>query len=68
MEIVPAINAASFEDAKAQLEKILTFLPEGNLIHLDIVDGKFAPNITWGTPDELKRLLVTCHMSHLSFT
>ena len=57
MEILPAINAVSFEDAKQQLEKILTFLPEGTLIHLDIVDGKFAPNTTWGSPEELKSLI-----------
>ncbi len=67
MEIVPAINATSFEDAKTQLKTILAFLPEGNLIHLDIVDGKFAPNITWGTPDGLQKLLVTCHLSHVTF-
>lgn len=54
--IIPAINASSFEDARTQFEKILTFLPDGELIHLDIVDGKFAPNVTWGSPEELKTL------------
>lgn len=57
MQIIPAINAATFEEVKIQLEKILTFLPKGNLIHLDIVDGIFAPNTTWGSPEELKKLI-----------
>ena len=56
MHIIPAINTATFEDAKQKLETILTFLPVGELIHLDIVDGKFAPNTTWGSPEELAKL------------
>ncbi len=59
MSIIPAINAATFEDADKQLRKILTFLPDGELIHLDIVDGKFAPNITWGTPQEMGAIIPT---------
>lgn len=59
MHIIPAINTTSFEDAKQKLETIFTFLPEGELVHLDIVDGVFAPNVTWGSPEELIRLTTT---------
>ncbi len=55
MIVIPAINAATREEAEAQFKKIAPLGAE--LIHLDIADGKFAPNTTWGTPDEV-RLLV----------
>lgn len=53
MQVVPAINAASFDEAKKQIETASEF---AELIHIDIVDGKFAPNVTWGSPSELEKL------------
>jgi len=55
MDIIPAINAVNFEEAKKQFEKIAaTGAP---MFHLDIVDGTFAPNVTWGSPEELQQLI-----------
>ncbi|MEK7612083.1 MAG: hypothetical protein AAB407_01955 [Patescibacteria group bacterium] len=54
MQVIPAINAASYEEAKEHLQKIAR--TGAQMIHIDIVDGKFAPNVTWGSPEELNRL------------
>ncbi len=58
MQIIPAINADTFEEAEMQLEKIaLIFKREKEpWIHLDVVDGKFAGTITWGFPEGFKTL------------
>lgn len=53
MIVVPAINSVSFEDAKEKISKAAEF---ARFIHLDVVDGRFAPNVTWGNPEELLRL------------
>ena len=53
MTIIPAINANSLDEAKKLIEKAVEF---SDLIHLDIVDGVFAPNITWGSPAELESI------------
>lgn len=53
MKIIPAINATSFNGAEKQIEQAAKF---AELIHIDIVDGKFAPNKTWGSPDDLSKV------------
>lgn len=53
MQVIPAINCASYREAKRQIEVAGSFT---DLIHIDVVDGKFAPNITWGSPEDLERL------------
>jgi ribulose-phosphate 3-epimerase len=54
--IIPAINAKTLEEAKVQMEKFIGLSTEAKIgagwIHLDIVDGKFAPNLTWNSPRE----------------
>lgn len=62
MQVIPAINATSFNGAKKQIEQAVKF---AELIHIDIVDGKFAPNTTWGSPDELSK--VGGQISNVSF-
>lgn len=53
MKVIPAINATSFEE----VEKLITQAAEfSNEIHIDVVDGKFAPNKTWGSPDDLSKV------------
>ena len=50
-EIVPAIIAEDFNDFKDKVDKV-----RGNAswIHIDVVDGKFAKNTSWGNPEELR--------------
>jgi len=67
MQVIPAINATDFETVKKQIETAADFfpsaggLPAGVLekegqIHLDVVDGKFSSNITWGKADDLRKI------------
>lgn len=53
MQVIPAINCASYQEAKKRIEVAGGF---ADLIHIDVVDGKFAPNVTWGSPEDLERL------------
>src|SRR3990167_5306876 len=55
--IIPAINALDFEEAEEQFSKALGVLPKGGWVHIDVVDGKFSPAVTWGNPGELKQLI-----------
>ena len=57
MQIIPAINTTSFNEAKKQIEQAAKFAsPTGGWVHIDVVDGKFAPNITWGSSDGLSKI------------
>lgn len=53
MQVIPAINATSFNEAKKQIEQAVKF---AKIVHVDVADGKFAPNKTWGSPEEIKTL------------
>lgn len=54
MTVIPAINAKNKEEAENQLGIISEF---SKLVHLDIADGKFTKNKTWGSPQEARELL-----------
>lgn len=49
-EIVPAIIAKDFEDYKSKVDLLRG---ETSWFHLDVVDGKFAPNVTWGDAEKI---------------
>jgi len=51
MLVIPAINETEFSEV---LEKINIVSKFSRWVHLDVVDGKFAPNITLNNPDDLK--------------
>lgn len=56
MLVIPAINEVKFEEV---LKKIDTAGKFSQWVHIDVVDGKFASNITWNNPKDiagLKRL------------
>src|SRR3989338_3755648 len=53
MVVIPVINSDSFEDAKIKIEKAAKFT---DWVHIDVVDGRFAPNLTWGDPVELREI------------
>ena len=56
MQLIPAINTISFGEAERQIKQAAEF---SNWIHIDVVDGVFAPNVTWGAPEELKLLVAS---------
>lgn len=51
MKIAPSVLAADFLNLKGEMEKVKT----ADFIHLDIMDGHFVPNISYG-PDVVKFL------------
>lgn len=66
IELAPSILSANFarlgEDAKAALEG------GGTVLHVDVMDGHFVPNITIGPPlvaslrKELPKAILDCHL------
>ena len=53
MEIYPAIIAKDFEDLKG---KIGLIEPYFSMVQLDVMDGKFVENITYGDPQGVKSI------------
>ena len=57
MLVIPAINCSDYETALSRIkicDKILR--PDYRWVHIDVVDGKFAPVVTWGNPEDLKKI------------
>lgn len=53
MQVLPAINCPDLACAKERIRKAEAF---ADWIHVDVVDGKFAPPVTWGNPEEFAAL------------
>ena len=52
-EIIPAILTDSFEDAQ---QKVRSVAPVVRWVQLDVSDGIFTPNATWGEPEQVREL------------
>lgn len=66
MKIIPAINCIDYKTALSQIKLAHSFLrADYQWIHIDIVDGEFAPNTTWGSPEELRGL--TAQFRNINF-
>lgn len=53
MLVIPAINSIKEREAIEQITLASKF---SRWIHLDIVDGKYSPATTWGTPADLEKI------------
>lgn len=49
MQVIPSINTLNFEEAKKLISKTAEF---AGWIHIDVGDGIWTPNTTWGNPNE----------------
>lgn len=61
-KIIPAILAKTKEEFLSKVDSVRDFAEE---IQLDIMDGKFVPNVTWGEPDEIKKMNLPPFEVHL---
>ncbi len=64
MKIAPSILAANFKNLESEIKLIEEF---GDIVHLDIMDGHFVPNISFGFPvikavRELTNLPLDAHL------
>jgi ribulose-phosphate 3-epimerase len=53
MEIIPAIIAKSFEELSRKIKLVEPYV---NWVQLDIMDGQFAPEVSWNNPEELENI------------
>lgn len=53
MEIIPAILVQDFRELK---RKIKLVEPYTQWVQIDVVDGKFAPRVSWSEPKKLKKI------------
>lgn len=58
LKIAPSLLAANFSDLRADMDMINR--SEADWLHLDIMDGVFVPNISFGFP-VLKHVAKLCH-------
>lgn len=64
MKIAPSILAANFKNLESEIKLVENF---GDIVHLDIMDGHFVPNISFGFPvvkavRELTNLPLDAHL------
>lgn len=52
MTISLSINAPDRAGAEQLLTRAVSFLPAGGIIHIDVGDGSYTPEATWGNPAE----------------
>ncbi|MBI2099498.1 ribulose-phosphate 3-epimerase [Candidatus Uhrbacteria bacterium] len=62
VKVIPAILAKTKEEFESKVKTAADFASE---IQLDIMDGKFVSNITWGAPEEIKKMNLPPFEAHL---
>ena len=58
MVVLPAINCNEFECVRDRFERAASFFPAGTWLHVDVADGIFTYNKTWGDPEQLKAMQI----------
>ncbi len=53
LKIIPAINTQSFEEIQGKIKKIKEV---SNIVHIDVADGSYTPNILWHDSEDLKKI------------
>jgi ribulose-phosphate 3-epimerase len=57
MLVVPVVNCRDAATAASQIGKAAAFFPPtGGWLHIDVSDGEFTPEATWGDPAALRNL------------
>lgn len=51
VEIIPAILAKDFDEVREKIDSVENYV---SWVQIDVADGDFAPNLTWGDPIALK--------------
>lgn len=63
MQIIPAIIAKNFDELQKKVKLVESYV---EWAQIDIMDGKFAPQITWNNPPDLKKLKTALNLeAHL---
>lgn len=57
IKVIPAINSDDFDIVESRIVSANKFLSHGGWVHIDVVDGEFAPNTTWDNPHDLGKLI-----------
>lgn len=54
MHVIPVINVSTFEEALSRAKLASSF---SKWVHIDVSDGKYTKHLSWGSPEEFKKLL-----------
>lgn len=52
MTVSLSINAPDRAGAEALMNRAVSFLPPGGILHVDVGDGSYTPEASWGDPAE----------------
>lgn len=54
MLVIPVVNMPTFDDALARVRLASSF---SKWVHIDVSDGKYTKHLSWGSPEEFKKML-----------